>query len=107
MTFPKVGKRLSKTDPMDFGRMAIIDNGKQTGACRQYCVDWIFQTPTLVKFWNRPGLEIEGKQVGELLNTKRAGSNCNELKQAMGIFPFGLIDDVSQRTLVCLVKSLG
>ena len=91
---------------MNFGEMTTIDNGKQTGACRQYSVDRVFQTPILIKFRNRTGLEIEGKQVGELLNTKRAGSNSNELKQAMGIFPFGLID-LPQRTLVGLVKSLG
>jgi hypothetical protein len=87
------------------GRGSTIDDGKQTGACRQHRVYWIFQPPTLIKFGNGFCLEVECEQLGEFLYAKRAGSDCNKLKQTMGEFPVCLID-LSQAALISLFQRL-
>jgi hypothetical protein len=83
--------------------MSSIDDGKKNGAYRQHRIYWVIQAPTLLKFRNWSCLEIECEQFGKFLDAKRAGGYCNELKQAMGKFPVGLID-LSQGPLVCLVE---
>jgi hypothetical protein len=84
-------------------RMSItIDNGKQTGACRQYRIDCVLQAPILMKFGNWSDVEIESEQLGELLDTKRVVSHFNKLKEPMSEFPVRLFD-FSQGALICLV----
>ena len=43
------------------GRISNIDNGKQTGACRQHRVYWVFRAQILMIFRNWFGVEIERK----------------------------------------------
>jgi hypothetical protein len=64
---------------------------------------WILQAPIPVKFRNWSCLEVECEQLSKFLYAKRADSHRDELKQAMGYFPFCFID-LPQGTLVCLVE---
>ena len=68
------------------------DNGKQTGGCRQHCIDWILQEPTLVELWNQSQPKVEPKKLREFLDTERARSNGNKLEETVGMFPIGFID---------------
>jgi hypothetical protein len=58
-----------------------------------------------MKFRNWSCLEVECEQLGKFLYAKGADGHCDELKQAMGEFPFCLVD-LSQGALICLVERL-
>src|SRR5216683_8279507 len=54
-----------------------IDKGKQCGTCREHHFYWIFEPPSLVKFWNRSSLEIKCDNLRQFLDTQWPGSHRN------------------------------
>jgi hypothetical protein len=62
------------------GSIFTIDNGKQSGASRQYRFDWIFWVQIHTKLRNWSCLKFEREQLGEFLDAEGALGHLNKLE---------------------------
>ena len=90
---------------LDYLAFSLSDNGDKAGACgqhRPFCVPWL---GSFVKRSRRCHVELDGKNIRELLDAKWADGYREALEQPSSIFSFLLID-VPQRSLVCFIQIL-
>jgi hypothetical protein len=90
---------------LDYLAFSLTGGGDQTGACGQHCPFCIPWPGSFVGRSVRCHVELDCKNVRELLNAKWANGHKEALEEPFGIFSF-LVIDVPQRSLVCFIQIL-
>ena len=90
---------------LDYLAFSLTVCRDQTGARGQHGPFRIPWLGSFVKRSRRCHVELNSKNVCELLNTKWANRHREALEQSLGIFSF-LVIDVPQRPLICFIQIL-
>jgi hypothetical protein len=90
---------------LDYLAFSPTDGGDQTGACGQHCQFCIPWPGSFVERSGRCHVELDCKNVRELLDAKWANGHREALEQPFGIFSF-LVIDLPQQLLVRFIQTL-
>jgi hypothetical protein len=84
---------------------SILDDVDQAGTYGRHSFSWVFWTPIWVKCRDLCPVELNGKDLREFFDAKKANGHHKTSEESLCIFSF-LFVDVLQYTTICIVQRL-